>query len=106
MRRPIWSENRSRNPSWRSCGNTAGPCSARTGAATGGAIEPVQNRNKTSFPRRRESRRVLRALAPDALDARLRGHDDGDGSLVVKATVSKTCGDPCGLKTEARIHIL
>ena len=66
----------------------------------------MQIRNKTSFPRRRESRRVLKALPPDSLDARLRGHDERDGRLFVKAKVSKTRGDPFGLKTEAGIRIL
>src|SRR6056297_1675856 len=48
----------------------------------------MQHRNKTSFSRRRESRRVFTALPPDALDARLRGHDERDGSLFVKEKVS------------------
>ena len=46
--------------------------------------------------------------ATQFLEGPLRGHDERDGSLFVKAKakVSKTCGDPFGLKTEAGIHIL
>src|SRR6056297_3749782 len=60
----------------------------------------MQNRNKTSFPRRRESRRVLRALPPDSLDARFRGHDERNGSLSVTTVQDNSCANRCRLETK------